>query len=78
MFYMYILIFIYGWYTEESWRRFNGYILRHWLHRVHKIMEQIENEEKYTYGGISVRQGNGHEKAYIKLSKHFKMRRVAT
>ena len=46
----------------------------------HKIMEQIEtNRErgKYTYGDIRVRQSNCHEKAHIKLSKHFEMGRVA-
>ena len=31
----------------------------------HKIMEQIEKKEKYTYGGIPVRQGICHEKAHI-------------
>ena len=41
-------------------------------------MEQIEKGGKCTYGDIPVRQGNYHEKAHIKLSKHFKMRRVAT
>ena len=41
-------------------------------------MEQIEKGEKYTYGDIPVRQSNCHERAHIKLSKHFKMRRVAT
>ena len=41
-------------------------------------MEQIEKGEKYTYGDIPVRQDNCHEKAHMKLSKHFKMRRVAT
>ena len=45
---------------------------------VHKSMEQIENREKYTYGDIPVRQGYCHEKAHIKLSKRFEMRRVAT
>ena len=45
---------------------------------VHKIKEQIEKGEKFTYGGIPVRQGDCHEKAHIKLSKHFEMRRVAT
>ena len=47
-------------------------------YHVHKIVEQIEKGEKYTYGGIPLRQGNCHEKAHIKLSKHFEMRRVAT
>ena len=41
-------------------------------------MEQIDKGEKYTYRGIPVRQGNCHEKAHIKLSKHFEMRKVAT
>ena len=41
-------------------------------------MEQIEKGGKYTYGDIPVRQSNCHEKAHIKLSKHFKMRKVAT
>ena len=40
-------------------------------------MEQIEKGEKYTYGGMPVRQCNCHEEAHIKLSKHFEMRRVA-
>ena len=40
-------------------------------------MKQIEIGEKYTNGDIPVRQSNYHEKAHIKLSKHFKMRRVA-
>ena len=34
---------------------------------VHKIMEWIEKGENYTFGDITVRQGNCHEKAYLKL-----------
>ena len=45
---------------------------------VQNIMEQIEKGEKYTYGDIPVRHDNCHEKAHMKLSKHFKMRRVVT
>ena len=45
---------------------------------VKKIMEQIEKGGKYAYGDIPMRQSNCHKKAHIKLSKHLKMRKVAT
>ena len=45
---------------------------------VHKIMEKIEKGGKYTYGDVTMGHGYCDEKALIKLSKHFEMRRVAT
>ena len=35
-------------------------------YHVHKIVEQIEKGEKYTYGGIPLRHGNCHEKSTYK------------
>ena len=48
LFHMCISTFIKGWYTEEAWQRFNGYILRH-LHLLCSQNYGIDRERGKLY-----------------------------